>query len=286
MPVGKHDAAPLSLYAIILVCLGLMLFSCTKQAGEPEQMGLQETGFQSVSLPYSADVQAITLQIILPRPTLKDITLSVEKAADAMEMYNTSKGTNYSIIPDSAYSIPGKITITGGSKGISIAIPIATGKIIHNQAVMLPLRVRELGANRIDSTNGTVLYAISVKNQYNGIYEFALKAHDSNTSISTPCRVPEWEVYTFGENGVWFYQPVCDNTLNPPLTTIRNFIPAINVNADNSLSLSSLPSSVLEPAIIPGTDNHYDPVSHTFYLSYSLNMQSKKIFDTIRYIKR
>jgi Domain of unknown function (DUF1735)/Domain of unknown function (DUF4361) len=285
MPVEKHNAKLLMLYTFISVCIGLTFFSCTKQAGDPERMALQETGFQSVSLSYSAKTQTITLQVILPRPTLNEITLQIEKAADAMDMYNRAKGTNYRIIPDSAYQIPDKITITGGSKGVSIPIQIVTGKIINNQSVMLPLRIKEPGANRIDSLSGTVLYAISVSNEYSGVYEFSLATHDFSTGI-TPCKVNEWEVYPYGEKGIWFYQPVHDHTLNPPLTTIASIIPAITVNDDNSLTLSRLPSSVMEPEIIPGINNRYDPVSHTFYFSYSMNMQSKKIFDTIRFIKR
>jgi hypothetical protein len=204
------------------------------------------------------------------------VTLAIDTAG--LNAYNTANGTNYLPLPDSVYTLSGmNLTIPAGQRLDSITATVDLGKMDLTQPYVLPITIASASVP-IEQWNH-LFYYISVKNQYDGVYNmtgYTLRAGDPvRTGNFTPVQM---ELVTSGANSVTFgsLQVWADGTgvgIGNPMLTISN---------SNSVTISSPAGAYNNPAY----NSTYDPVNQIFYISFTWGAgpSARLATDTLTYL--
>jgi hypothetical protein len=252
-----------------------------------------------INLDYAAglvDVGDVVLRVDPRSVQDKDVTVKVTLNPTLVADYNSANGTSYTQLPGSAFSVESyTVTIPAATRQVALKLKVNPSLVITG-SYALGLSIAETNAGDISQTYKNVLYAVSVKNKYDGIYK--LKAYTNlgaNTSapylVSTDCAY-ELELVTTGINSVRMgNQPLWrNNTFYDGFCNV-NFDFAFNTTTDKVTSVTSYASAGCGGAPIavnfPGGytyDSRYDPASKTIFVKFGLNNNGTwNIVDTLIY---
>ncbi|MFI5136234.1 MAG: DUF1735 domain-containing protein [Sphingobacteriales bacterium] len=110
------------------------------------------------------------VNVASPKPlsTALNVTLALDPAA--LTAYNAANGTTYSILPPADYSVTNwTVTIPANQREATLNVSLNTSLIDPSQIFVLPINIASASGQKINQYN-TVLYAIQVKNAYDGQY--------------------------------------------------------------------------------------------------------------------
>jgi len=100
-----------------------------------------------------------------------DITLTLGIDPEAVTIYNNQEGTDYISMPDSLYSVPSAtVTIPKGQRRATWIVKLKPRKFDFTKNFALPVKIMSATAGTISGNFGTMVYAVSIKNQYDGVY--------------------------------------------------------------------------------------------------------------------
>ena len=254
--------------------------SCLKDEGyESGKYGLGDTNASPVGVgfaeasntinAYGVEVRSTpqtieigTVNLLSDVPLDKDISLNVEVDPSIVTDYNNAPNTtDLATFPAGSYSIAStKITITKGQRTGRLSLTIANAADLDpSKRYGLGLKITSVDQQgiRIASNLRRVLYAITVRNDYDGVYDVnvELTGHPSASGQ-----------YTDQVN----FSTVNANTVETGLGVARIFAATSRLNisvdpATNNLMLSSNAATIFTDA---GAVNRYDPVTRTFYFDY------------------
>ncbi len=198
-----------------------------------------------------------------------------------------SPPTHYELLPPAAYSIPSyKTTIPAGQRFGTIHISVNSSIIDLSKAYVIPLTITDASGQRLSSNFKTVLYAVQIKNKYDGVYSmkgYILRAGDSKLT-GFFSGISE-SVATTGANSVgniiqyWAGAGATGGGItggiNPILFAVDPGTYKVTVSSQINATLVG----------DPGYDNRYDPTTKTFYVSFYWNAgkTSRDVTDTLVY---
>ncbi|MES2275690.1 MAG: DUF1735 domain-containing protein [Bacteroidota bacterium] len=103
-------------------------------------------------------------------PASSDVTVGVGVKAQAVTDYNTKYGTTYTLLPANMYTMPASVVIPKGGRSATVSIVINATLFDLTKTYVLPLTITSTTAGGISGNYGTVIYTVSAKNKYDGIY--------------------------------------------------------------------------------------------------------------------
>lgn len=208
----------------------------------------------------------------------QDINVALELAPDATVTYNDENGEHFVDIPASLYTADSwNLTIPKGQKKASMNLKLKTAEFDFTKQYVLSVRIKSASAGTISTNYGTMLFRISAKNQYDGIYKI-------NSGFVQRYSAPGVPTVNDGLNGS------LDGNPDLTLTTIdANTVEIGNLTwhggasgvgginnlratvdpATNLVTMKALGNATL--ANRAGMINKYDPATKTFTLNFDWN---------------
>lgn len=208
----------------------------------------------------------------------------------AITAYNTARGTNYEVLPDSLYTLSGGITKSGNE----YTIPLASGDFAKSFAIMLnggkwdlskryavAFSITDSSKMNIASGKKDILVFLSIKNAYDGVYSVVSGFVQRYTNPTTPevggtlngsvAGNPDLTLSTVGPNTVEISGLQWAAGSNSGVAGINNLRATIDP-ATNQVTMFALGNATLTNWA--GKDNTYDPVTKTFNLNFRWNPTS------------
>jgi len=220
----------------------------------------------------SQDLEIALVNLLSDEPAEKDVHVTLQLNPGLVTAYNTNNNPDLEMLPQNSYTLPSlTLTIPKGERTGTLAMTIP------NSTVLNPSRRYGIGFTIASVQEGDVviaenmkhvLFAITLRNAYEGQYEIAV---DLTGHPSASGHYEETRTLT----------TVDANTLDAPLAVALIFASTsrleIRINPDNSLSLSSN-ATTINP-LTPGT-NYYDPATRTFHFDYTWGAGPRHIVGT------
>lgn len=234
------------------------------------------------------DIQAtptaipVMLNVAAPKPLTSALTVTVAVDPAALAAYNTANKTSFVLLPPADYTIPSlKITIPANQNSANLTINVNTSAVDPTQQYILPLTIVDGGGQQI-SNYKTVLYNIQAKNKYDGVYSdnaYVLRAGDpvltgNFSNVSVPMATAGGA--SVGFNQIWGDGKTIVAGVNPIILAVDPTTNKVTVSSGVNATLVGDPSY----------NNHYDPASKTFYVSFYWNAgkTSRDATDTLKYV--
>ncbi|RYZ21628.1 MAG: DUF1735 domain-containing protein [Sphingobacteriales bacterium] len=257
------------------------LSSCLKDKNIDEQKyGM--AGIENIKLiEFPADAVSIGLNASAQDTTFHLVHLRLNSAKPAQEdikvtlVRNDQRVTDahYEILPADRYTLGNLVvTIPKGSRDGYLDLTVAPDDLLDG-AYAFAFDISAVPAPYTVSANfREVLADVITINQYDGIYR-ASGLIANHPTVSGPFS-RELELVTTSATSVEFAQPNRSGLFGV-------YIDA-TVNANNTVSLTGSPV----PYIPAGGQNHYDPVTRTFYLRFNWSgVPDRAATDTFVYLR-
>ena len=111
---------------------------------------------------YSPSVMKFPIKVSLPYNNNKETFKISYKVSEAdLTAYNTAHGTDYTLLPSNAYTLPSSLTIEAGKSEGSINVEVNTDKLpkdVGGAAYMLPIRLTDSGNDNVPMEANAVTY--------------------------------------------------------------------------------------------------------------------------------
>ena len=226
----------------------------------PEVAEISSPGFHALAFELTSTPQLVNayVNIASPKPVSQDVTVTLALDPTALADYNSANGTTYQVLASNAYSIPNlTVTIKKGQNLSSLPITIYPDKVDLSKNNAIPLKITDASGRIISQNFRSVIYAIVVKNKYDGDYHAV-----GYFSHPTAPRAIDRDKHLATLNG---------NTVETELGDLGTWLMQLTVNADNSISFKPAGAANPTAALISGDpvyNNTYDPATKTFKLKY------------------
>lgn len=215
----------------------------------------------------------------------QDITVNLALDTAALSLYNNTDGTNYTVPPTTVYKFPSSVIINKGTRLTQVEITITIGSDFDfNESYAVPLKISSASSGTVSNNFGSAIYSFGGRNKYDGIYKIKGYVNHPTAAYTGPFVADEVSFTTTGAASIEMEaQPFSNNGA----LSFFGVYPVFTVNADNSVTVTSLPDGGMAPSISdPNYKNRYDPATKTFYISYSYNTAAPRIvYDTCIYVK-
>lgn len=177
-------------FRICAVCLTVVLAGCL----DDDKYALDPSGsenileFTDISVPaspfgavhplyvtaFSVSPEATLTTVISfsgPNSNNKNIDLMLDIDPLAVEAYNAQQGTAYEVLPEELYDIASmEVTLPKGKTKLDVPVTIYPEDFDLSKNYVLPLRIASSSSGTLSSVYSTALFAVVVKNKYDGIY--------------------------------------------------------------------------------------------------------------------
>lgn len=204
--------------------------------------------------------------------------------------YNRAHGSSFVELPAGAYTILtdlNNITFQPGEISKQIMIRLDKNQLDLSKQYALGLKVTDPTGGAIASiSQGEVLYAVGVKNKYDGRYKVTGSMTDFANSSLTGLYPLEWELVTSGPNSVVVYDNVelgfpghmISNAGSPSyygsFGLVVNFDPVTNVITSVTNFYGQPAGNTRSAELDPTGVNKYDPASKTIKIKYFMKQPS------------
>jgi len=236
---------------------------------------LPVNGFKALAFNVTPDPQVVNIYVELGGPLLdKDVQVTLVYDPLALVDYNAAHTdttvtptnpnpsgdvTHYVQLPDSAFTLPTlTATIKKGERlSNSIMLTIVPTKVDLSGQFAIPLKLVDAQGIAIADNLKSVIYAVGVKNPYDGIYKsegvFTHPAYGVLTWVFADGITQQ--LVTTGPKSVSMY---------PTNTSIGGFGAELDITVNSDNTIAEVFNGVTTP--VPNAD-HYDPATKTFYVS-------------------
>ena len=213
----------------------------------------------------------------------EDIVVTVAIDPTIITTYNTQNGTNFVALPSNLFTFPTTVTIPKGGKEVVLPVALKTNQFDFTKSYALPLKIESVSNGIISGNFGRALFAVTAKNQYDGIYSVQsgrVQRYTAPTSPETTGNLngplagnPNVRLITVGENTVEIAGLQWANGSNSGVAGIDNLQATVDP-ATNKVTMRSVGNPSLANWV--GKDNRYDPATKTFYLAFDWNQTANR----------
>lgn len=275
-------------------------------AGEPITTG-NPVRFRSFALPILTTPTTLNIYVNYAAPGLapNDITVTLALDPVGLAAYDSNNAhlnppaeSDYVMAPSDAISLTTTtVTIKKGERFAVVPITVNTSKIDLSQANAIAIKIVDASGVTISANNEHIIYAIGVKNKYDGLYD--LRQRTTGWAAYGIADGPTFDwgdmgLVTLSANSVEFstgYFPGFDSgggqvgfgATEPQFTfdlATDKLIDVHNLAAPDSRNRQF----VLNPAV---TDSRFDPATKTVYMAYIFTQSGRPpqfVYDTLTYI--
>ncbi len=258
-----------SLTTILLSAAVLSLSSCLK---DPRYLDFAASG-ASIELPLEAyngvgslvaesynisstpTVLPVAVNVAAPSPFTSPLAVTLAVDTAAVTAYNNANGTSYTPLPAADFSVSSYIvTIPANTNLAYLNININTNLISPSGQYILAIKIAN-ASGKLISVYNELLYAIQVKNQYDGQYTVTGTMTDVTNSSLTGSYPATVDLITQSANSVAYFD-----------TTIGGYAHAILNNGSASYYGSFAPVFTFDPTTnkVTAVTNYYgQPASNT-----------------------
>ncbi len=247
------------------------------QKNAPEAVGFAS----GLSSPITLDVVAdgSTLEIPVSAFVSADggagsnITVNVVSDPSIIDAYNATYGNSLEAMPESSIeSSPSTITIPSGSNSGSSNFVINLDDMLqYGTYFAVGVRITSASGAPVSTTRSEQIYIISVRNQYDGLYNSVGVFTHPTPDYSGPFdRI--WEMTTNGPDAVDFQ-----------LKAVVDFGVYITVTVKPDNTLDYYTEQVIldpwDPAL-----NYYDPATRSFHMDFTYSLGTRHCVAVATYI--
>jgi hypothetical protein len=214
------------------------------------------------------------------------VTLSNTDAA-VLTRYNTANGTNFTIMPTSAYTAPTVVTIPAGQRKVQVPIKITTTALDPTVAYAIPFTITNASGVTISKNFTSLVLIVRLKNMYDGVYTATGTMVDATNAAFTGDYPREYQLITSSANSVALFAPGFNGGIygHPFLnagsgTYYGNFAPIFQFNSNDEVvavtnyygqgNNSSTRSARLAPGVNKWTVRPGSTGTRTLEVSYYL----------------
>ncbi|MBA3283714.1 MAG: DUF1735 domain-containing protein [Nitrosopumilus sp.] len=304
--------------------LCLLLASCVKEdnffsldSGEPSRTFLKIAEAPQNQLFFEPFSDTRNIQLFSVRRDAnseselnKSVTVSITLDTAAIRAYNTANNETFELLPDSLFTLVGtdwtktgdltyQATFAPGEfvKEFTIALDGSKWDISHKYAA--PFMINDPGGLTLSSGMDKIDALISVKNEWDGVYEITGTMVDNSNATLTGFYPLNWDLVTSGPNQITAFDKDYTGTPTHIISTaaglsqygayglIINIDPATN-KITSIVNYYGQPSANGRSAELdPSGLNYYDPATKTFYVKYWLLQPSvvasgpRTVFDEV-----
>ena len=239
--------------SFLLISIGLLVTSCLKdeivldpsktnnviEFGNPSDI-ISSEGANYFLYSKSFDIKPEDTDYVLTvsysgvNTAPEDINVTIGVGAKViLDQYNTQQGTNYVLLPPTAYSIPTtQVTIPRGQRTATAVVKIKSSQLTFNEALAIPFTIVSASSGIISSNFRTIIVNVSPKNRIDGVYRYQTSAI---TSL-VPNKDSQTELATIGPNTVQIvpglldtYSNVVTYTVDPTTNRVTVVCPTLGV---------------------------------------------------------
>ena len=134
---------------------------------------LPNAGFKALAFDISPTPSVVKIRVNLAGPVVADKDILVTLALDPAGLadYNTAHATTYTMLPDSAFTIPGfTVTIKKGQRLDSLPFSVFSSKVDLSLSNALAFKITDASGLLLSQNFKSVIYAVVVKNEWDGDY--------------------------------------------------------------------------------------------------------------------
>lgn len=196
--------------------------------------------------------------------------------------YNTNNGTSYTEAPANAIQVQAlSYTLSADQRSVKIRATVNTSNLIAGEYA-IGLSIAQVSNGEISGVAKNMLVAVSVKNQYDGVYRVYGYFSHPNPANTGAFDADGIEFITAGSTSVDMYDPSSGGG-QPFIGGFFAVYPNITVNPATNAVTVTVPGQ--STAIHPnGAQSRYDPASKTFYIYYGYNSGAPRLaWDTCVY---
>lgn len=268
-----------------------------------------EEQFEEFTINYAgADYAPQDIQV-----TLGVNELAIQKYNDHIPLKRVIVGTDtsfvedvdkfYDELPSNLYRIePSTITIKKGEKKANFKVYFKTWEFDFSKKYALPISIKSASYGEISGNYGTLMYAVSPKNKYDGIYSRTTRfvAVPGRAVLTTPYTLStNIQLRTSGEFTVDHYDISRGNyqlvfrTDANALSAWGEFAPSFTFDPTTNEIISvtnywTSPSNGRGALLNEDEDNRYDPDTQKIYLAYFMTQPGNAplpIYDTLTFVR-
>lgn len=218
--------------------------------------------------------------------------LSVKIVLDqgVIDAYNTDNGTDYEQMPADAYTLSedlNNLTFQPGEHAKNIKITVDKNKLDLSKRYAIGISINSVGTGAVISQSlNKAIYAIGLKNKYDGIYEVTGSMTDFGNAALTGLFPFKYYLITSGANSVdgfdpdyWgdYYVPIYNG---PDVSGYGSFSPVFNFDPATN-KITSVVNIYGQPAgntrfaeLDPSGVNAYDPATKTIKVKFYMKQPS------------
>jgi hypothetical protein len=209
---------------------------------------------------------------------------------DVIDTYNDDNGTDYELMPADAYTLSediNNLTFQPGEHAKQIKITVDKNKLDLSKRYALGISLNSVGDGAVISqTLNKAIYAIGLKNKYDGVYEVTGTMVDYGSSALTGLFPFNYYLITSGANSVdgfdpdhWgdYFIPIYNG---PDVSGYGSFSPVFNFDPATD-KITSVVNIYGQPAgntrsaeLDPSGVNAYDPVTKTIKVKFFMKQPS------------
>jgi hypothetical protein len=212
-----------------------------------------------------------------------DIMVTLSPSPALIDNFNAAHSVDDStaLMPAAAYSMPTTVIIPAGQRRVQVPVSIVSTLLDPNFTYGIPVTITDASGEVISKNFASLVVRVAVKNRFDGKYSYkGYIFREGDPVLSGNFKGLTSDLETNGANGLNFSNPVWSN--GSGVSGISGL--TINVDpATNKVTMRSKERADL--GNVPGYDNHYDPATKTFYLSFKWNASptSRITTDTLTY---
>ena len=250
------------------------------------RLGFSQTSVVPSATPIPAPIYA---ELQSSNASLASSAITIAKTPALVAIYNAAKLSNYQLLPDSTYSIVSTTVTTDASGKATFQLSLFSNKIDLTIPYAVGLTISAATGATVSSNRSQVVFAVGVKNNYDGIYNlkgYILRGGDAAlTGVVGPKEVTLKTLngtdVVMVENHGWSatsgvglassVQP--SYSVNPVTFAVTTFSPG-----------GAFPAGIMA---IPGYPGRWNPATKTIYAAstWGGGLGVREMYDTLTYLR-
>ncbi|MBL7744572.1 MAG: DUF1735 domain-containing protein [Chitinophagaceae bacterium] len=247
------------------------------------------SGFKSVAMDYTSNqvtVDITDIRYMIRSEVSKESAVKIVISTNVVNDYNTANGTNYTPVGVPLFSLENdQFTLSPSERSQPVRIRIKPSDVAIGENA-IGISIFEVTNGEISQIAGKLVIALSVKNQYDGVYSLDGAFYHPTSSPGYDPFTIEVEMHTTGPNSVKMYVPDFGGYYHPGLfggvlNAFGSQEPEYTVNSvTNAVTVqNAFPGAVTFYTMAPGFNSRYDPATKTIYAKFGYNYSPGPTFN-------
>lgn len=249
----------------------------------------ESRGFTSVAMDYTSNevvVDITDIRFMIRSDVQNNATAKVIISPTVVDDYNDENGTTYVNVPVTMFALENdQFALSPSERSKPVRIRIKPSDVATGENA-IGISIAEVNGGEVSRIAGTLVIALSVKNQYDGRYLLEGAFYHPTSSPGYDPFTIEVEMHTSGLNGVKMFVPDFGGYFHPGLfggvlNAFGSQEPEYTINATtNAVTVqNSFPGAVTFYTMAPGFNSRYDPANKIIYAKFGYNYSPGPVFN-------